>query len=86
MKCAHSWQQSYKSYEQGKHTETTYFCPLCSEFRKGEGTYQEISTKKLDETDRRLDQTVREGKAHGKNINNLRSQMKNGKWQYKYIK
>ena len=43
-----------------------------------------IGNKKFDETDRRLNQTVRANK--GKNINSLRSYMKNGKWNYKYIK
>lgn len=51
-----------------------------------DGTFYQGSTKKLDEADVALNQTVRQGRAHGKNINNLRSQFKNGKWNYKYIK
>ena len=43
-----------------------------------------IGNQKMDETDRRLNQVVRANK--GKNINNLRSEYKNGKWNYKYIK
>ena len=42
--------------------------------------------QRSDETNKRLNQVVRAGRAHGKNINNLRSFMKNGKWNYKYIK
>ena len=47
----------------------------------------EIGTfrKKLDDTDIRLDKAVRQGKMEGKPLNKLRSHMKNGKWQYKYI-
>ena len=51
-----------------------------------DGPYYIGEAKKLDETDKRLNQTVRQGKAHGKNINNLRSKMKNGQWHYEYIK
>ena len=85
MKCEHSWRQSYKSYKKGVHIATTLYCEECGEFKDVKGTGEEISTKKLDDTDRRLNQAVRTGKAHGKNINNIRSYMKNGKWNYKYL-
>lgn len=51
-------------------------------------TDQQIAEKEtmLKESQKNLDQTVREGRAHGRNINNLRSKMKNGKWTYQYIK
>lgn len=86
MNCNHVWRMSYKSYKDNKHISTTYFCSGCKKFKEEDGSYDEISGKKLDETDRRLNQTVREGITHCKDINNLRSEYKNGKWQYKYIK
>ena len=84
--CNHEWKISYKSYKDYIHISTTLHCPKCQEFKEESGDGSEVSSKKLDETDRRLNKTVSEGRAHGKNINNLRSQYKNGKWQYKYIK
>lgn len=81
-----AWRVSYKSYKDNKHVSTTYFCDECRQFKKEAGSFEEVSGKRLDETDRRLNQAVRTGKAHGKNINNIRSYMKNGKWQYKYVK
>ena len=84
--CNHEWKISYKSYKNNVHVSTTLSCYKCQEFKEEDGDGSEISSKRLDETDRRLDQTIRTGRAHGKNINNLRSQFKNGKWNYKYIK
>lgn len=54
-------------------------------WKKFDGRYLQVSIKTLDDMDKRLNQTVRRGKAHGKNINNLRSYYKNGKWNYKYL-
>lgn len=42
-------------------------------------------TKPLDDTDKRLNKAVQKGKMEGKPLNKLRSYMKNGKWNYKYI-
>lgn len=47
---------------------------------------EEVKEKNLKQSSKNLDQAVRTGKAHGKNINNLRSKMKNGQWHYEYIK
>lgn len=49
------------------------------------GDNPNIPKKKFQE-EKRLNQTVRAGRAHGKNINKLRSKMKNGQWHYEYIK
>ena len=84
--CKHDWKLSYKSYKDNKLVSITYFCLACKEFKEEEGDGSETDGKRLDETDKRLNQTVRQGKAHGKNINNLRSKMKNGQWHYEYIK
>lgn len=41
--------------------------------------------KKLDATDKRLNQAVRQGKMENKPIDNLRSYKENDGWHYKYV-
>ena len=85
MKCEHTWRQSYRSYENGIHITTTLYCDKCKKFKEIVGTHEERSMKRLDETDKRLNQAVIAGKTNNKSINKLRSYMKNGKWNYKYL-
>ena len=69
-----------------KHLEMLELGWMINGWKKFEDCIEYISNQRIDETQARMNQTIRTGKAHGKNINNLRSYMKDGKWNYKYIK
>jgi hypothetical protein len=72
------------------------FCPkdkdkldkgwILNGWRKEGNEYVFKREKNFDETDKRLDRAVREGRASGKSLNKIRSfKVKDG-WDYKHIK